>query len=301
MASSKGQAKAGVTRIGVAGWDYADWNGVVYPVWAGEGFDRLRYIADHVDVVEINSTFYRPASPATASSWLRRIEHRPTFTFTAKAHRSWTHEKNADLRSEIPATLGGLAPLLEAGRLGALLLQFPHTFRFDADATERLERLLEPLAAWPVVVEVRHASWEADEAAQWFLSRSVGWCAVDQPRVTADLSRALPRVTSSVGYLRLHGRNAENWLRSGAGRDARYNYLYAESELEGLCRLARRMERSTEQLYVIQNNHFRGKALVNALQMKRLLQGEQPLAPERLVMSYPELKPHVRLARPGLF
>lgn len=290
-----------VIRVGVAGWDYADWNGVVYPIPAGKSFDRLRYLAEHVDVVEINSTFYRPALPGTASSWLQRVAQRQDFTFTAKAHRSWTHERDADLHREIPATLRGLTPLLEAGRLGALLLQFPHSFHFNEAATERLERLLEPLAAWPVVVEVRHASWEADEAGHWFLSHNVGWCAVDQPRMARDMSRALPRVTASVAYMRLHGRNAADWLRRGAGRDARYNYLYTESQLRGVCRIIRRMERSAQQLFVIQNNHFRGKALVNALQMKRLLQGELPLAPEGLVLSYPELAPHVRLARPRLF
>jgi uncharacterized protein YecE (DUF72 family) len=102
-------------RVGVAGWDYPDWVGPVYPERASRNFDRLAYLSRFVHVLEINSTFYRPADPRTAESWLRRTEGRPHFTFTAKAHRSWTHEREPDLAAvkeaakdirDRPATLG---------------------------------------------------------------------------------------------------------------------------------------------------------------------------------------------------
>lgn len=292
---------AGMTRVGVAGWDYSDWVGPVYPADAGRGFDRLAWISRFVDTVEVNSSFYRPVAPRVAASWLRRTCDRPGFLFTAKAHRSWTHEPERDLDSAVASTLEGLRPLREAGRLGALLVQFPQSFHFTRRATARIERLLERAAGWPVVVEVRHASWEPETAASWFAAREAGWCCVDQPRIGRSTARRLARVTGPVAYMRLHGRNRADWFRPEAGRDARYDYLYTTGQLDELAGEARRMAAAAKTLFVIQNNHFRGQALVNALQLKRMLEGSAPPAPAELVATYPELAPDVAVERSGLF
>jgi uncharacterized protein YecE (DUF72 family) len=288
-----------VIRVGVAGWDYPDWKGIVYPRGAGR-LDRLAYLARFVDVIEINSTFYRPANPEVASSWARRIATRPGFRFTAKAHRSWSHDPAVDLAEAVPETLVGLAPLREAGVLGALLVQFPHRFHHGRESVERLERMLDLTEEWPVVVEVRHDSWLADEVDPWLRRRNVGWCVVDQPRV-GRAATARPRVTSSVSYLRLHGRNAADWFREGAGRDARYDYLYSPEEVHGLWELARSLAEGAEEMFVVQNNHFRGQALVNALQMKHLLEEAPPTAPADLVRSYPSLADSVIQDQSRLF
>ena len=290
-------------RVVVAGWDYPDWNGPVYPAGPTRPADRLTFLSRFVDVVEINNSFYRPVAPRVAESWLRRTEEaaRSGFMFTAKAHRSWTHEPDADLVEVMPSVLDGLRPLREADRLGALLLQFPQSFHFDAAAIEHLSRLLDPLGDWPTAVEVRHRSWQADEAERFFRERRVAWCAVDQPRVGRSTLSALPRVTSDLAYLRLHGRNAAEWFRPDAGRDRRYDYLYDAGQLEQLAATARRMAGVAEELFVVQNNHFRGQALVNTLQMKHLLQGGKPSAPETLVNAYPELEPLVRIDPTRLF
>lgn len=274
-------------RVGVAGWDYPDWKGIVYPSEVGR-LDKLAYLARFVDLIEINSTFYRPANPEVASSWARRTASRPGFVFTAKAHRSWTHDPAADLAVAVPETLSGLSPLREAGVLGAVLVQFPHRFHRDRESVEHLERMLDLTAGWPVVIEVRHDSWLADEVDPWLRRRDVGWCVVDQPRV-GRAAAARPRVTSSRSYLRLHGRNVADWFREGAGRDARYDYLYSPEEVRDLAGLARSLAESAEELFVVQNNHFRGKALVNALQMKHVLEEVAPAAPAELVRSYPGL------------
>ncbi len=123
----------------------------------------------------------------------------------------------------------------------------------------------------------------------------------DQPRVGEATLDALPRVTSSLGYVRLHGRNATDWFRADAGRDARYDYLYSMSQLRDLVVTLRTMAQTAENLFVVQNNHFRGKALVNALQMKDLLLDRKPLAPEELVAAYPDLESSVRVERSRLF
>jgi uncharacterized protein YecE (DUF72 family) len=288
-------------RIGVAGWDYPDWKGVVYPQSTERGFDRLNYISRYVDVVEINSSFYRPVAPRIASSWVERTADRPDFLFTAKSHRSWTHGPVTDLEGSIRATLEGLSPLRRAGKLGALLVQFPQSFHHRPESLERIERLLEGTEDWPIVIELRHASWEADEAVRWFERRQAGWCVVDQPAVGRSTARPTPRVTAAVGYLRLHGRNEADWFRKEAGRDARYDYLYSSAELEELAGAASGMAEEAGELFIIQNNHFRGQALVNALQMKRILERRAPAAPEELVLAYPELEPQVKVKRTRLF
>lgn len=276
-------------RVGVAGWDYPDWAGVVYPGRPGRGFDRLAFLARFVDVVEVNSSFYRPVDPKLASSWVRRTRSRPEFRFTAKAHRTWTHHGETDPAEVVPESLRGFAPLREAGLLGAILVQFPQSFHRTPRAFVRLERLLDLLQDWPVVVEVRHTSWDSDEAVERLQQKGVGWCVVDQPRIGRSTAPARPRATSPVGYLRLHGRNAADWFRKDAGRDARYDYLYSTEEIRPLAETAREIALTTEETFVIQNNHFRGQALVNALQMKHLLGQERPQAPETLVAAYPEL------------
>jgi len=297
-----------VIRVGVAGWDYADWDGTGYPARSGRGFDRLAYLSRYVDLIEINSTFYRPVAPRVAEvaprvaeSWVRRTAGAEGFVFTAKAHRSWTHDADADVAAAVPETLSGLRPLLDAGKLGAVLLQFPQSFHFTDSARERIDRLVTRLGDWPAVVEVRHVSWGTEEAGRWLCDRGVGWCAVDQPRVGNSTLPTVPRVIGDVGYLRLHGRNVANWFRSDAGRDARYDYLYSEEQIRELLAPVRQMADQVAHLFVVQNNHFRGKALVNTLQMKAMLESTTPSAPEPLVATYPELAPFVRVKRTRLF
>jgi uncharacterized protein YecE (DUF72 family) len=285
-------------RVGVAGWDYPDWVGPVYPTGEARRMDRLAFLSRYVDVVEINSTFYRPASPHSARSWLRRTP--ATLAFSAKLHRSITHERLPPTPETVGPTLDGLRPLADAGRLLCLLVQFPHGFRFDDSARGRLTALAECLLGWPWVVEVRHADWLRPEPHEWLGRVGAGWCVVDQPRIGTTAGPD-PRVLGSLGYLRLHGRNAASWFRDDAGRDARYDYLYGGSELDDMAGVARTLAGQTAEVVVVQNNHFRGQALANALQLKHRIHGAPPLAPETLVRAYPGLADEVRVDRLRLF
>ena len=288
----------GRIRIGVAGWDYPDWNGIVYPAGNSAATDRLAWITRFVDVVEINSTFYRPVAPRTAESWLRRTASVSDFTFTAKCHRSWTHQRD-DPR--IAATLDGLAPLRDGGRLSALLLQFPQSFHHTPKAMDHLARLVDSAPGWPLVLEVRHSSWDHDGLSADLKQAGIGWCAVDQPRTGPALLPPIPLVTGPGAYFRLHGRNTADWFREGAGRDARYDYLYSDQEVEDLAKTAGSMAEAAEELIVIQNNHFRGKSLANAIQMKHYLTGETMPAPASLVDEYPGLARICNIIRTRLF
>ncbi len=290
-----------MTLIGVAGWDYPDWKGVVYPRGAAQGFDRLAFVARFLDVVEINATFYRPVSPKVAATWIRRVAAHPGFRFTAKAHRSWTHDPWVEPDGIVGPTLEGLAPLREAGLLGALLVQFPQSFHWTPANSTRLGRLLYAAQGWPIVVEVRHVSWDSDHAAAWMRERNVGFCAVDQPEAGGQTVPFRPRVTSPIAYVRLHGRNEARWFDPEAGRDARYDYLYSMEALRPLAEASRSMGSAADALYVIANNHFRGQAFANALQLKHLIQGIEPEAPGDLVAEYPGLREVVSAKRERLF
>ncbi len=296
-----GTENAGRIRVGVAGWDYPDWEGVVYPRHPRRGFDKLAWISRFVDAVEVNSSFYRPVRPRVAESWVRRTASSPGFRFSAKAHRSWTHEIDADVERAVAATLGGLAPLRDAGVFGALLVQFPQRFHWNPGNAEHLERLAGLSRGWPLVLEVRHRSWSADVVADFLKDLDVGWCVVDQPRASRMAIETLERLTSGVGYVRLHGRNVEQWFRPEAGRDERYDYLYSPAELAPLAQTAQNLAAEAAEVFVIQNNHFRGQALANSLQLKQLFEGQRPKSPQGLLETYPHLERLVDAERETLF
>jgi len=275
-------------RIGVAGWSYADWNGIVYPPHRPTRFDPLSYLVDFFDTIEVNSTFYRPAHRGMTSSWARRSEANPHFRFTVKLYKAFTHERSASSSDE-KAVKDGLLPLVEAGKLGAMLLQFPWSFKNDSDSQDYLEHLFGRFAEYPLVTEVRHSSWDRPEFYEYLSDKHIGFCNIDQPRIGRSIGPS-EKATGPVGYVRLHGRNYRDWFREGAGRDARYDYLYPEDELDPwLDKISQVAEESAE-TYVITNNHFRGKAAVNALQIKAKLASRKVAAPASLVAAYPVLK-----------
>ncbi len=280
-------------RVGPAGWNYKDWEGIVYPAGAGRSFDPLAYLADYFDTVEINSSFYAPPRPADAASWARRVRNNPRFRFTAKVWQRLTHERGdvteESLSADCDLVRRSMAPLVEAGLLGALLIQFPWSFRYSAQNLDHLTRLFRLLVGLPLVVEVRHGSWEQPELYTFLSEHSVAFCNVDQPVIGSSLKPSA-RVTSPIGYFRLHGRNYQNWFREDAGRDARYDYLYSKSEIKDVARLIHAVKQDAEETYAITNNHFRGQALVNALDILEELEGVPPAVPPLLAESYPHLR-----------
>ena len=287
-------------RVGTAGWDYPDWNGVVYPQPRPRGFDALAYLAEFFDAVEVNATFYRIPPPSSAASWVKRTAHRPDFRFTVKLPGTFTHtrigEQDNDLDEEERRFRSAIAPLQGAGRLGAVLAQFRQSFHARAPEKEALESVLERFTDLPIVVEVRHASWGDGETLDLLRGRGVSFCNIDQPRLPSTLGPT-SFVTGAVAYIRLHGRNSADWFREGAGRDRRYDYLYDPSELAPWIEAARRIAEQAPDGYVITNNHFRGKAAVNALQIKAALEGGLVDVPDPLLAGYPELLPIAKPSR----
>ena len=278
-----------IIRIGPAGWSYKDWEGVVYPQKPGKTFDPLAYLARFFNTIEINSSFYRPPSPSTAEAWARRVAEREDFTFTAKLHRLFTHERGKATKKDEKEFRDGIAPLVKAGRLGALLLQFPWSFKNTDEDRLYLGKLLEQFREYPLVLEVRHTSWNNESVYEWLEERGVGVCNIDQPVFSRSI-RPGAVTTSPVGYVRMHGRNYQNWFRDKAPRDERYNYLYSLDELDPWLTRIKQVAKQTRETYVITNNHFRGQAVVNAVEIKAALEEKRVPAPEPLLEHYARLR-----------
>jgi uncharacterized protein YecE (DUF72 family) len=251
-------------------------------------------------VIEINTSFYGHIRPELGRLWSRKAGAvNPDFLFTAKLHRSFTHSPLAVMEPTSAASIRpneqderlareGLDSLAAEGKLGALLIQFPVSFKNTSLNREYLELLLRQFIEYPRVVEVRHGSWNNPETLAEFMRHNVGFCNIDQPLLGRSLAPT-EHVTSGVGYVRLHGRNYEQWFDSDSRND-RYNYLYKPAELEKWKEKVEIIAHRAESTYVIANNHFQAKAAVNALELKHLLNGKKVRAPEALVRHYPELK-----------
>lgn len=270
--------------IGIAGWSYPDWEGIVY---TDPKADQLEYVSGYVDCIEINSSFYRPPSARNAQSWLQRTASRPEFFFTAKLHQSFTHEGKID-PTVVRQFHEGFRPFLEAGKIKQLLAQFRYDFADTAVGREHLTKIVSHFKdAFCIVVEVRHKSWEAPGSLNFLQDLGVAVANLDYPvsRQSFNLQHC---TVGKDGYFRMHGRNAEKWF-SKAGRDEVYNYCYNEQELAGIKERLDVLGKAFESLTVIANNHFRGAELANAIELKALVSGPKQPVPEGLLKTYPRL------------
>jgi len=281
--------------VGPAGWSYTDWEGVVYPRHKPRGFHPAAYLAQFFDTIEINTSFYSPPRAEVVKAWAAKTAFNPNFKFTAKLWKRFTHERNANQRDE-KTFKQGLAPLLDEGRLGALLLQFPWSFRNTPENHEYLSGLIMQFMEYPLVLEVRHSSWNKPEVFEWLAGQRVGFCNIDQPVIGQSIAPSA-RATAPVGYVRLHGRNYEHWFTSSEHPEERYNYLYTQAELEPWAARIRNIAQRADVTFVITNNHFQGKAIANAVQLISLLRNQAVPVPENLPDLYPELE---KIARPEI-
>lgn len=275
-----------MVRFGVAGWDYKDWWGVVYPPSRPRGFDPLAYLARYFDTVEINSTFYRPADPRAAARWSKRVAHNSNFKFTVKLWQRFTHQRDtAWSPQEASLVREPLEVLAEAGRLGCLLAQFPWSFKRTLESREWLGDLVAAFGDFPLAVEVRHSSWNVPEFYASLAERGVGVVNIDQP-VFKNSIQPGARVTADIGYIRLHGRNYENWFSENAESHERYDYLYSAAELRPWVERIHEVAERARETYVIANNHYRGQAAVNAAMLRKLYGGGEVEVPPELEESY---------------
>lgn len=309
-------------RIGTSGWSYptgeGTWNGVFYPRAGqrprGKGkFDELRFYAEHFDTVEVNSTFYRIPSAATALSWAKRTP--ADFEFSLKLFQKFTHpDMFHKATGADPLDLGqvdvdefrtAIDPLAASGKLGALLAQFPASFKNEANTRGYLEWLLERFREYPVAVELRHRSWsdQPEETLAMLGEYGAAWTQIDEPKFRFSIRQTLLPNVKTFYYLRLHGRNAAQWWKHEKSED-RYNYLYSASELEPFAEaVTEATAREVKKAYLYANNHFSAKSVANAAILKHQLGQDVPGEyPAEMLERYPDLKGIVKIlpATPSL-
>lgn len=292
------------TYIGTAGFSYKDWIGTFYPRGMKKSQHPLSYYARYFDCCEINTTFYGHLKPEWGKKWCDLVAAEcPDFQFTAKLNQAFTHAPAAVVQSTSSETIRplpedevlakkGLDSLAERGRLGALLAQFPISFKNTDPNRNYLSRLIERFREYPLVVEVRHLSWNIAEVLAEFAEKQVAFCNIDQPLLGRAIGPS-QHVTSPVAYVRMHGRNYKEWFESD-NRNDRYNYLYTEKEVADWAERVKEMRPRADKTFVITNNHYKGQAAANALEIKELLTGEKVNAPPQLIEAYPVLRKYVK-------
>ena len=294
--------------VGTSGWSYPSgtgtWNGVFYPKKKA-GFDELQFYAEHFGTVEVNSSFYRVPSIDATRSWARRTPD--GFEFSLKLYQKFTHpdmflkatgQDPSELdRDDVDQFRAAIDPLAAAGKLGALLAQFPASFRNDRNARGYLEWLLNAFGDYQVAVELRHRSFSEDpvETMQILAAHGAALVQIDEPKFKDSIRQNRRPNVKTMYYMRLHGRNAAEWWSHEKSED-RYNYLYAGSELDPIVEEVEEASREVKKSYVYANNHFSAKSVANAITIKHKL--GQPIEgeyPDTLVERYPDLKGLVRI------
>lgn len=285
--------------VGTAGWSYKDWEGIVYPAQLKKSQHPVEYMAQYFDMLEINTSFYGHIKPEWGKLWCRKAhQSNPAFLFTAKLNRAFTHSPLAVVESTSADTIqvgpnderwakAGLDSIAEEDMLGAVLAQFPISFKNTGRNRDYLDNVIQKFRQYPLVVEIRHNSWTNEGTLRYFAQQHVAFCNIDQPLLGKAVTPSA-EVTSPIGYVRLHGRNYEQWFNSDSGSD-RYNYLYTEPELEKWKGLINAVATKAQKTFVVTNNHFEGKAAVNALQLKSMLSSTTVRVPASLRGRYWEL------------
>ncbi len=297
-------AAVGNVACGTAGWTDPTLlkSHRFYPKGANKSEARLRHYAQHFRLVEVDATYYTLLEPIRAVRWLQWTS--ADFVFDVKAHASMTgHAVDAQrlpkpLRERVEPLADGpriysrhlptelleamwlefeasVRPLLEAGRLGSVLMQFPPWFTATRGNVRHIEALAERWADYPIATEFRHGSWMAPERRErvFALLERLAWSyvVVDEPQVAGGGVPAITRVTNpELAVFRFHGQNTAGWRR-GSSVVERFNYLYRPQELEKWVPAIREAARQAKRVHVVFNNCVRDFAVVNAKDLAALL------------------------------
>jgi uncharacterized protein YecE (DUF72 family) len=262
--------------------------GIVYPKRKPRGFDELSYLSTYFDTIEINTSYYGAPRATTAKKRVESVGQNGAFRFTAKLFHSFTHERQAASNDERDFK-DGLSPIMEANRLGAVLMQFPWSFRNSPENREYLVTLHKRFSEFPLVLEVRDASWLEEDIFELLSQLGIGFCNIDQPLFKSSIKPSA-HLTSGIGYVRLHGRNYKHWFSKEADVRERYDHLYSLDELDPWVARMRQIAEDAADTYVVTNNHYLGQAVSNAIEITSILKGQPVPAPPEVVERYPELK-----------
>ncbi len=292
-------------RIGTCSWadasltKDASW----YPRKSMTAAERLAYYAARFPVVEVDSTYYFPPTPELAVSWVERTpEH---FVMDVKAwslltgHPTFAHSLWEDLHDEVKPEFRdkrnlyakhlspdavdecwnrfrhALAPLHEADKLGAVLLQYPEWFGPKPAHRDMILDAVEMLVPYPCLIEFRNAKWltghECDSTLSFLEENRLTFVCVDEPQGFASSMPPVLAATNGLGVIRFHGHNDENWNRRGITAAERFMYRYDDSELQHWSKRLREFAPSVDTLHILFNNCWQDYGVTNAATMIDLL------------------------------
>ncbi|MBI9107687.1 MAG: DUF72 domain-containing protein [Spirochaetales bacterium] len=262
--------------IGTSGYYYQDWVGPFYPeTIKKEGF--FEYYSRTFPFCELNFSYYQMPR---RSRLIGLIKQSPkNFMFSIKAHQSLTHERGPKSPEHASEFLHAVSPLVDEKRLAAVLLQFPYSFHYSTANRKYLSELIENLKGLPLAVEFRNREWMLDRVYSGLESRNACFVQTDMPNLD-NLPLPTSTVTSDIGYIRFHGRNRTNWWNGD--NTSRFDYLYNEHELQSwLCR-TEEIASKVKKLFIAFNNHHKGQAVQNAVQIYNLLKEHTRLEPAEI-------------------
>jgi uncharacterized protein YecE (DUF72 family) len=299
-------ASARDIKIGTSGYSYPGsppkgWYGAFYPEKKTKGFDELKYYSQVFTTCEINSTFYRPPSSAITTAWATKTS--ADFSFAIKLWQKFTHpmkisRKGSDEQWE-PANQkefddfrSGILPLAEAGKLGVLLLQYPAGFHFSAENLEKVQKTLRWFYDYPKAVELRHKSWNENNAEMesLLLENRASGVLIDEPKFATSI-RQEPKAIGDIFYFRAHGRNAKAWWNPKESWE-RYDYLYSRAEIKKHAeRITTAVSTSgVKKAFAFYNNHARANAAANAIMLSQELGVRlKAMPPEAMLQKFPDL------------
>lgn len=253
-------------KIGTSGYSYTEWVGVVYPAGMKQ-YEFLGHYAGLFPTVELNFSYYKMPEAKNLAKML--VDGGETLTFSIKAHKSLTHEVNlAEWENEAKTYLAALEPLRTAGRLEAVLFQFPFSFHYTDDNRRYLGKLLTYFKDTPLAVEFRGSDWFTAKMIDGMKERKIPLVSLDMPELKG-LPPTMDVVTSDTAYIRFHGRNKEAWY--GKDDHARYDYEYTDLEIDAWAARIERVAEQAQRILVYFNNHPQGKAARNAQTLEKML------------------------------
>ena len=288
----------GDIRVGTAGWtDKTLIESGWYPAGATNPEKRLRYYASQFPLVEVDSAYYALPAEQTAVAWAERT---PTsFTFNIKAFSLFTQHPTpvkalpADLREEAGKAgkdrvylkdvdpklaaeawkrfLAALEPLRSAGKLGAILLQFPPWFPIGRANKQYILDCAARVAPDRVCVEFRNRTWMTEdnqpETLKFLADHQLPYVCVDEPQGYSNSIPPVLAATSDLAVVRLHG-HSDQWDAKTV--QERFNYRYSDEELEQWAGKIKKLAEDADETNVVFNNCYRDYAHVNARQLEGL-------------------------------
>jgi uncharacterized protein YecE (DUF72 family) len=293
-------------RVGTCSWTEKSLiqSGEFYPKGMKAAEDRLRYYSGYFDTVEVDSTYYAIPTKNKALLWAQRTPD--NFIFHIKAYAPLTghgvdpRTLSPDIRNELPdkdkkgknvfirepsllrvvITLfkDSLLPLVNVGKLGVLVFQFPPWFIYKEEYFEYILSCKEKMGRIPLAVEFRHGSWYEplvrEKVLHFLRKNQIIHVVADEPQYgTLATVPFVPQTTADIAYYRFHGRNKENWFNKGVETSLRYAYEYSAEELKEFVAHVQTSAKMAKETYVMFNNCHGGSAMRNAEEMKVMLRG----------------------------